>query len=101
MAKINSNYQKLQAGYLFPEIGVAGTDPVYPVYVDTSVMGGRTGTADASGRFPGLVYLPCTAENGFDPALPTQPVDLIYLCSPNNPTGAAMPRESLAKWVAY
>ncbi|MDB4980315.1 MAG: LL-diaminopimelate aminotransferase, partial [Myxococcales bacterium] len=80
---------------------VAVTDPVYPVYVDSSVMGGRTGNADASGRFPGLVYLPCTAENNFDPALPTQPVDLIYLCSPNNPTGAVMSRASLTKWIAY
>ncbi|HVZ71986.1 MAG TPA: LL-diaminopimelate aminotransferase [Polyangia bacterium] len=80
---------------------VAVTDPVYPVYVDTSVMGGRTGVADASGRFPGLVYLPCTAENGFDPPLPQGRVDLIYLCSPNNPTGAVMSRASLAKWIAY
>ena len=80
---------------------VAVTDPVYPVYVDTSVMGGRTGAADASGRFPGLVYLPCTAENGFEPALPDKPVDLIYLCSPNNPTGAVMSRAALERWVAY
>lgn len=80
---------------------VAVTDPVYPVYVDTSVMGGRTGTADGSGRFPGLVYLPCTAENGFDPPLPDRPADLIYLCSPNNPTGAVMSRASLARWIAY
>lgn len=80
---------------------VAVTDPVYPVYVDTSVMGGRTGAADAQGRYPGLVYLPCTAANGFDPALPTQKVDLIYLCSPNNPTGAVMSRASLEKWIAY
>src|SRR6201995_4597260 len=79
----------------------AVTDPVYPVYVDTSVMGGRTGTADASGRFPGLVYLPCTADNGFDPPLPQGRVDLIYLCSPNNPTGAVMSRASLAKWIGY
>jgi LL-diaminopimelate aminotransferase len=80
---------------------VAVTDPVYPVYVDTSVMGGRTGPADASGRFQGLVYLPCTADNGFDPPLPTGRVDLIYLCSPNNPTGAVMSRPSLERWVAY
>jgi LL-diaminopimelate aminotransferase len=80
---------------------VAVTDPVYPVYADTSVMNGRTGVADAQGRFPGLVYLPCTAENGFDPPLPDKPVDLIYLCSPNNPTGAVMSRASLARWVAY
>src|SRR5450432_586609 len=80
---------------------VAVTDPVYPVYVDTSVMGGRTGAANEQGRFSGLVYLPCTAENGFDPALPDTPVDLIYLCSPNNPTGAVMSRASLARWIAY
>jgi LL-diaminopimelate aminotransferase len=80
---------------------VAVTDPVYPVYVDSSVMGGRTGVADAQGRYPGLVYLPATADNGFDPPLPAQRVDLIYLCSPNNPTGAVMSRASLGRWVAY
>ena len=80
---------------------VAVTDPVYPVYVDSSVMTGRTGTIDDKGRFGGLVYLPTTAENGFDPALPTQKVDLIYLCSPNNPTGAVLSRASLERWVAY
>jgi LL-diaminopimelate aminotransferase len=80
---------------------IAITDPVYPVYVDTNVMAGRTGTVDASGRYEGLVYMPATAENNFDPALPEGHVDLIYLCSPNNPTGAVMSREALAKWVAY
>jgi LL-diaminopimelate aminotransferase len=80
---------------------VAVTDPVYPVYVDSSVMTGRTGVIDEKGRFGGLVYLPTTAENGFDPALPTQKVDLIYLCSPNNPTGAVLPRASLERWVKY
>jgi LL-diaminopimelate aminotransferase len=80
---------------------VAVTDPVYPVYVDSSVMTGRTGVVDEKGRFGGLVYLPTTAENGFDPPLPTQKVDLIYLCSPNNPTGAVLSRASLARWVAY
>jgi LL-diaminopimelate aminotransferase len=80
---------------------VAVTDPVYPVYVDSSVMTGRTGTIDDKGRFGGLVYLPTTAENGFDPPLPTQKVDLIYLCSPNNPTGAVLSRASLERWVAY
>jgi LL-diaminopimelate aminotransferase len=80
---------------------VAVTDPVYPVYVDSSVMTGRTGVIDDKGRFGGLVYLPTTAENGFDPALPTQKVDLIYLCSPNNPTGAVLSRASLERWVAY
>ena len=80
---------------------VAVTDPAYPVYVDTNVMAGRTGVADATGRYGNLVYLPTTAENGFDPPLPKGKVDLIYLCSPNNPTGAVMPRASLEKWVRY
>ncbi len=80
---------------------VAVTDPVYPVYVDTNVMAGRTGSADGCGRYAKLVYLPTTAENNFDPALPAGHVDLIYLCSPNNPTGAVMPRASLERWVAY
>jgi LL-diaminopimelate aminotransferase len=80
---------------------IAITDPVYPVYVDTNVMAGRTGMADASGRYGNLVYLPATEENNFEPDLPSQHVDLIYLCSPNNPTGAVMSRESLAKWVNY
>jgi len=80
---------------------VAVQDPVYPVYVDTNVMAGRTGAAEASGRYAGLVYLPCTAENGFTPELPQEKVDLIYLCSPNNPTGATLTKEALAKWVAF
>lgn len=80
---------------------VAVTDPVYPVYVDTNVMAGRTGGAIESGRYAGLVYLPMTAENNFDPALPEQHVDLVYLCSPNNPTGAVLSRELLRKWVDY
>jgi len=79
---------------------VAVTDPVYPVYVDTNVMAGRTGPAEA-GRYGNLVYLPTTAENGFDPPLPQGKVDIVYLCSPNNPTGAVMPRASLEKWVRY
>jgi len=80
---------------------IAVTDPVYPVYVDTNVMAGRTGAADASGRYAGLTYLPTTAENGFDPPLPPSRVDLVYLCSPNNPTGAVMSRESLGRWVSW
>jgi LL-diaminopimelate aminotransferase len=80
---------------------VAVTDPVYPVYVDTNVMAGRTGPADPQGRYGRLTYLPTSADNGFDPPLPESRVDLIYLCSPNNPTGAVMSRESLARWVAY
>lgn len=79
---------------------IAVTDPVYPVYVDTNVMAGRTGTAEG-GRYGKLVYMPTTAENGFDPELPKGKVDLIYLCSPNNPTGAVMSRASLEKWVVY
>ncbi len=80
---------------------VAVTDPVYPVYVDTNVMAGATGPADEHGEYPGLVYLRCTAENGFVPAIPGQKADLIYLCSPNNPTGAVIDRAALKRWVDY
>lgn len=80
---------------------VAITDPVYPVYVDTNVMVGRTGQADDNGRFEGLVYIPVTAENDFVPALPSEPVDLIYLCYPNNPTGTVASKETLTEWVNY
>lgn len=80
---------------------VAMQDPVYPVYVDTNVMAGRTGAADDQGRYEGLTYLPCTAENDFIPELPSQPVDIVYLCYPNNPTGAVASRETLTKWVDY
>jgi len=77
------------------------TDPVYPVYVDTNVMSGRTGEADDDGRYAGLVYIPVTAENDFTPALPDQKVDLIYLCYPNNPTGTVASKETLKQWVDY
>ena len=80
---------------------VAVMDPVYPVYADTNVVAGRSGRADASGRYAGMVYLPCTAENDFQPALPEGHVDLIYLCYPNNPTGAVATREALTRWVRY
>jgi len=80
---------------------VAVTDPVYPVYVDTNVMAGRTGDADAAGRYAGLVYIPVTAENNFTPALPDRKVDLIYLCYPNNPTGTVATKETLKQWVDY
>ncbi len=80
---------------------VAICDPVYPVYLDTNVMAGRTGELQGDGHFAGVTYLLASAENGFAPALPEKPVDLIYLCSPNNPTGTALSREELAKWVAY
>jgi LL-diaminopimelate aminotransferase len=71
------------------------------VYADSSVVAGRSGPADEDGRYAGFVYLPCTADNGFRPALPDRHVDLIYLCFPNNPTGAVAARESLARWVEY
>jgi LL-diaminopimelate aminotransferase len=80
---------------------VALTDPVYPVYLDSNVMAGRAGAADSAGRFDRVVYLPCTADNGFLPQLPDRPVDLIYLCYPNNPTGAVMSRAALKRWVDY
>jgi LL-diaminopimelate aminotransferase len=80
---------------------VAVLDPVYPVYVDTNVMAGHTGPADATGRYGGLVYLPVTAENNFVPELPRQRVDLIYLCYPNNPTGVVATKEMLKRWVDY
>jgi LL-diaminopimelate aminotransferase len=79
----------------------AVTDPVYPVYVDTNVMAGRTGEADADGRYAGVTYLPATEANGFVPGPPSERVDIAYLCSPNNPTGAVASRENLADWVAW
>lgn len=80
---------------------VAVTDPVYPVYVDTNVMAGRTGTAKADGQYQGIVYMPATAENNFNPELPTEKVDLIYLCYPNNPTGAVIDKKTLTSWVNF
>jgi len=80
---------------------VALMDPVYPVYADSNVVAGRSGAADETGRYTGMVYLPCVAENGFQPALPERHVDLIYLCYPNNPTGAVATREALTRWVDY
>ncbi|MFZ9023538.1 MAG: LL-diaminopimelate aminotransferase [Anaerohalosphaeraceae bacterium] len=80
---------------------VAVTDPVYPVYVDTNVMAGRTGEGDDSGRYEKIVYMPCTTENNFVPELPSEPVDMIYLCYPNNPTGAVASKAQLKKWVDY
>ncbi len=80
---------------------IAVTDPVYPVYVDTNVMAGHTGPANETGEYGKLVYLRATAENNFVPELPTQKVDLIYLCYPNNPTGTVATKETLAKWVKY
>lgn len=80
---------------------VAVTDPVYPVYVDTNVMGGRAGVLDTDGCWSDIIYLPVTAENGFVPALPSEVPDMIYLCYPNNPTGTTLTREQLKVWVDY
>lgn len=80
---------------------IAVTDPVYPVYVDTNVMAGRTGAPGADGRYANLIYLPCTKENNFEPELPKERPDLIYLCYPNNPTGTTITKEKLKAWVDY
>ena len=80
---------------------VAITDPSYPVYVDTNAMAGRAGEPTPSGAWTNLVYLPCNAENNFVPALPTEKVDLIYLCYPNNPTGTTLTKDQLTVWVNY
>ncbi len=100
-----SDGSKCDTGNILDIFGINNTvavqDPVYPVYVDTNVMAGRTGEADENGRYAGLTYLPCTAENDFTPELPEQPVDIIYLCYPNNPTGAVATKETLQQWVNY
>ena len=81
---------------------VAVCDPVYPVYVDTNVMAGRTGTYDEkTGTWSDVIYMPCTAANGFAPELPKEVPDLIYLCFPNNPTGATITKDQLQVWVDY
>lgn len=80
---------------------IAVMDPVYPVYVDTNVMAGHTGAGREDGSYEGITYLECTAENGFVPEIPTEKVDVVYLCFPNNPTGAVASREQLEAWVAY
>ncbi len=90
------NFQEI----LSNDITIAIPDPVYPVYVDTNVMAGRTGTVK-DGRFEKIVYMECTATNDYIPQIPEEPVDLIYLCFPNNPTGATVTREALIQWVDY
>jgi LL-diaminopimelate aminotransferase len=80
---------------------IAVQDPAYPVYVDTSVMAGRTGKYMGNGYYDGLIYLPCTAENGFIPEIPKQRVDIVFLCYPNNPTGTTASKQELKKWVDY
>lgn len=100
-----SDGSKCDCGNILDILGaqnrIAVSDPVYPVYVDTNVMAGHTGGADESGAFAGVVYLPCHVGNGFVPDVPEEPVDVIYLCSPNNPTGAVATRGQLQAWVEY
>ncbi|TNF45224.1 MAG: LL-diaminopimelate aminotransferase, partial [Bacteroidetes bacterium] len=80
---------------------IAICDPVYPVYADTTVMAGKTGVCQANGYYEGIIYMPCTAQNHFIPELPVETPDLIFLCFPNNPTGAVASKEELKKWVDY
>jgi LL-diaminopimelate aminotransferase len=100
-----SDGSKSDCGFILDILGdmnrVAITDPVYPVYVDTNVMAGHTGPADKAGRYEGIIYLPCRAENDFVPAPPQEHADIVYLCFPNNPTGAVASRAQLAAWVNY
>jgi LL-diaminopimelate aminotransferase len=100
-----SDGSKCDCGYILDILGdqnkVAVPDPVYPVYVDTNVMAGHTGPARKDGSYEGIVYLPCTAENNFVPEPPKEHADLVYLCFPNNPTGAVASREELSRWVEY
>jgi LL-diaminopimelate aminotransferase len=100
-----SDGSKCDYGFILDILGdqnkIAITDPVYPVYVDTNVMAGHTGAARKDGSYEGIVYLPCTADNNFVPDPPSEHVDLVYLCFPNNPTGAVAAREQLMHWVEY
>ncbi len=85
-----------------PDNRIAVCDPVYPVYVDTNIMSGRTGHFnETAGGWSDVIYMPCNAENGFAPELPTETPDLIYLCFPNNPTGATITKSELQRWVDY
>ncbi|MEM9276603.1 MAG: LL-diaminopimelate aminotransferase [Cyanobacteria bacterium P01_F01_bin.143] len=100
-----SDGSKCDCGNILDILGddnkIAVTDPVYPVYVDTNVMAGRTGEVNDKGEYEGLVYLPISADNDFTAQIPTEKVDLIYLCFPNNPTGATATKEHLKAWVDY
>jgi LL-diaminopimelate aminotransferase len=100
-----SDGSKCDCGYILDILGdqnkVAVPDPVYPVYVDTNVMAGHTGPARKDGSYEGILYLPCTVEKHFVPDPPGEHVDLIYLCFPNNPTGAVATRGQLKNWVDY
>ena len=100
-----SDGSKCDCGYILDIFGdenkIAITDPVYPVYVDTNVMAGHTGPARPDGGYEGVLYLPCLAKNNFVPEPPQEQADLVYLCFPNNPTGAVASRQQLTKWVEY
>ncbi len=100
-----SDGSKCDGGNILDILGdnnrIAVMDPVYPVYVDTNVMAGHTGEAREDGSYEGISYLECNEENGFVPQIPEKPVDVIYLCFPNNPTGAVATRAQLEKWVDY
>lgn len=100
-----SDGSKCDSGNVLDILGdnntIAVTDPVYPVYVDTNVMAGHTGEANEKGEYEGFVYLPITAANNFTAQIPSGKVDLIYLCFPNNPTGATATKEHLKAWVDY
>ncbi len=100
-----SDGSKCDCGNILDILGhqnkIAVMDPVYPVYVDTNVMAGHTGPGDEGGAYAGLVYLPCDPSNDFVADIPQEKVDIIYLCYPNNPTGAVATREKLTAWVHY
>ena len=100
-----SDGSKCDCGYILDILGgqnkVAVPDPVYPVYVDTNVMAGHTGPVRKDGSYEGINYLPCTDKNDFVPEPPNEHVDLVYLCFPNNPTGAVASRAQLSRWVEY
>jgi LL-diaminopimelate aminotransferase len=100
-----SDGSKCDCGHILDILGaqnrVAITNPVYPVYADTNVMAGHTGAVRADGSYEGILYLPCTIENDFVPEPPQEHADLVYLCFPNNPTGAVATRAQLARWVEY
>jgi LL-diaminopimelate aminotransferase len=100
-----SDGSKCDCGSILDILGhenfIAVMDPVYPVYVDTNVMAGHTGTSNEFGSYEGLTYLPCTVANGFVADIPPQKVDIVYLCFPNNPTGAVATRDQLTRWVEY
>lgn len=100
-----SDGSKCDTGNILEILGaenrIAVTDPVYPVYVDTNVMAGNTGAANEAGAYEGLLYLEGNESNGFVPDVPTEKADVVYLCFPNNPTGAVATREQLTRWVEY